>query len=132
MALFADTFFYLALVSKTDAYRTQAVQLAEATTDTLITTAWVMTEVADALSSPQQRIGFVRLLEFCEQDPKTTIVPPSPELYAEGIRLYRSRPDKGWSLTDCISFSVMRREGIVSALTKDRHFEQAGFTVLFR
>jgi hypothetical protein len=46
--------------------------------------------------------------------------------------LYIQRPDKGYSLTDCISMQTMRREGLTEALTKDRHFEQEGFQVLFR
>ena len=40
------------------------------------------------------------------------------------------RLDKDWSLTDCISFIVMRRRGLTDALTSDHHFEQAGFTIL--
>jgi predicted nucleic acid-binding protein len=55
------------------------------------------------------------------------IVGPEPETFTQGIELYRNRPDKNWSLTDCISFVVMKREGITEALTGDRHFEQAGF-----
>jgi predicted nucleic acid-binding protein len=46
--------------------------------------------------------------------------------------LYVNRPDKQWSLTDCISFVVMEREGIADALTGDKHFEQAGFNVLLK
>jgi predicted nucleic acid-binding protein len=46
------------------------------------------------------------------------------------ISLFGARPDNNWSLTDCISFVVMRDEGIIDALTGDRHFEQAGFKVL--
>jgi len=38
--------------------------------------------------------------------------------------------DKEWSLTDCISFAVMHREGLTEAPTGDRHFEQAGFHAL--
>jgi hypothetical protein len=49
-----------------------------------------------------------------------------------GIQLYNSRLDKDWSLTDCISFVVMRERGITEALTGDHHFEQAGFTTLFK
>lgn len=45
----------------------------------------------------------------------------------EGIRLSASRADKEWSLTDCISFVLMRREAVSEALTGDCHFEQAGF-----
>jgi len=53
-------------------------------------------------------------------------------LYLAGLALYRARPDKGYSLTDCISIQTMRREGLTDALTNDRHFEQEGVRALFR
>jgi predicted nucleic acid-binding protein len=53
-------------------------------------------------------------------------------VYDAGIELYRSRPDKDWSLTDCISFVVMSERRITTALTGDHHFEQAGFTALLK
>ncbi len=49
------------------------------------------------------------------------------DLCARGWQLYRDRLDKDWSLTDCVSFVVMRHRAITEALTADRHFEQAGF-----
>ena len=49
-----------------------------------------------------------------------------------GLDLYRARPDKRYSLTDCISMQTMRKEGITEVLTNDRHFEQEGFRALFR
>jgi len=48
-------------------------------------------------------------------------------LFQDGVKLFAARPDKEWSLTDCMSFVVMTREGITEALTGDHHFEQAGF-----
>jgi uncharacterized protein len=60
------------------------------------------------------------------------VVPQSRESFRAGLELYRARPDKGYSLTDCISMQTMRREGITDALTNDRHFEQEGFRALFR
>ena len=54
------------------------------------------------------------------------------ERRVDGLALYNARPDKGYSLTDCISMEAMRREGINQALTNDRHFEQEGFRALFR
>jgi uncharacterized protein len=45
--------------------------------------------------------------------------------------IYKARPDKGWSLTDCISFTVMSERG-TDALIADRHFEQAGFRLLMK
>ena len=43
--------------------------------------------------------------------------------------VYGARPDKGWSLTVCISFAVMAELGLTEALTGDHHFEQAGFQI---
>jgi uncharacterized protein len=47
-----------------------------------------------------------------------------------GFALYQSRPDKQYSLPDCISMATMRQEGSTDILTHDNHFTQEGFTVL--
>jgi predicted nucleic acid-binding protein len=44
--------------------------------------------------------------------------------------LFIDRPDKSYTLTDCLSFVMMRRLGIETAVATDRHFSQEGFTVL--
>jgi len=49
----------------------------------------------------------------------------------DGLTLYEARPDKVYSLTDCISMQVMRREGLTDVLTNDHHFTQEGFHILF-
>lgn len=49
-----------------------------------------------------------------------------------GVDLFEQRPDKEWSLVDCISFGVMQDEKLTEALTGDRHFEQAGFVALLK
>ena len=56
----------------------------------------------------------------------------SRELFQVGMNLHRARRDKAWSLTDCISFHVMREDGVSKALVYDEHFEQAGFEALLR
>ena len=56
--------------------------------------------------------------------------PLSEALLQQGLALYRARPDKDWGLTDCVSFVLMKQEGITEALTADVHFRQAGFTAL--
>ena len=65
-------------------------------------------------------------------DPTVRVIPQSRASFLAGLELYRSRPDKHYSLTDCISMETMRREGLTEALTNDRHFEQEGFRALFR
>ncbi len=88
--------------------------------------------MADALAAPQQRPVFAALLERLLADAAVTIVPPSQELFERGVELFNDRPDKGWSLTDCISFVVMDQRRLMDALTADHHFEQVGFNVLLK
>jgi predicted nucleic acid-binding protein len=72
------------------------------------------------------------LLEALSNDEMIEIVPVGEELYRDGLRLYKDRIDKDWSLTHCISFLVMQNRRLTDALTTDRHFEQAGFRALLR
>ena len=93
---------------------------------------WVLLEVADALADSGTRERFVALERHLRQDGRTRLVAPSRVLLARAVRLYASRRDKEWSLTDCTSFLIMRDLGLKDALTGDRHFEQAGFRALLR
>ena len=63
-------------------------------------------------------------------DARIEVVPFQPELIDSAVQLYRTRPDKDWSLTDCLSFVVMERRHLTEALTTDGHFEQAGLKVM--
>ena len=56
--------------------------------------------------------------------------PTNPQSFLDGFALYKARPDKEYSLTDCISMEAMRQEGISEILTHDNHFTQEGFTIL--
>ena len=49
------------------------------------------------------------------------------DLFQKAFDLLELRPDKRYSLTDCVSFVVMRERGIATAFAFDRHFEQEGF-----
>ena len=130
--LFADTFYFLALLNLDDGAHARALSHSQTRIDPLLTTAWVLIEVADALAIPGMRESFPRLLAALRADPACTIVPPTETLFDQGVDLYAQRLDKGWSLTDCISFVVMQQHGVTEALTGDHHFEQAGFTALLR
>ncbi|HEY8665094.1 MAG TPA: PIN domain-containing protein [Tepidisphaeraceae bacterium] len=129
---FADTFFFLALLKKDDEAHELATEIIDALHNGLVTTEWVLTEVADALASPIWRSHFVPLLDLLRNHPLITVVSSGGTLFDEGVRLYQSRPDKHWSLTDCISFVVMKDRGMTHALTGDHHFEQAGFVAILR
>ena len=64
--------------------------------------------------------------------PSFVVVPQSPELFAAGLDLYSRRPDKTYSMVDCISMVVCSDRGITDVLTYDHDFEREGFRALLR
>ncbi|MEK7795149.1 MAG: PIN domain-containing protein, partial [Candidatus Hydrogenedentota bacterium] len=92
----------------------------------------IITEASSSMSRPPFRRKWINFYNELLTNKRFEVVPPSVDLYVEGMTLYQDYHDKSWSLTDCISFVVMRDRGIAHALTADRHFEQAGFTIEFK
>lgn len=129
-AVFADSYYYLAIVSDHDAGHERAVEFARAYHGRVVTTDWVLLEVADALSAPQRRQVFLELIESLRSDGMVIVIEASRELFDVGLRLFADRQDKAWSLTDCTSFVVMQQFGLGEPLTADHHFEQAGYIAL--
>jgi predicted nucleic acid-binding protein len=131
-AVFADTFFYLALTVPSDPAHLPAVEFARQFRGRVITTDWVLVEVANAVAAPRSRKIFIDLWRQIGVDRNTAVIRANWSLLERGVQLYESRFDKGWSLTDCISFIVMQDHGIAEALTGDHHFEHAGFQALLK
>lgn len=130
--VFADTYYWLALINPRDGAHQEAVALSQSLTQPLVTTAWALTEVGDAMCLPANRPAFVKLLEDIGNDSETSVVPAEQKWFDLGVTLYRDRLDKKWSLTDCISFVVMKDLAITDALTGDGDFVQAGFRILMK
>ena len=127
---FADAFFFFAWWNRRDQAHGRVQDFLVEFDGDLVTTRWVLTEVADGLASTPARARVRGLFEELETDSMLTVVSSTEALYRRGLALYDQRPDKQWSLTDCISFVVMGDEGLTEALTGDHHFEQAGFAAL--
>jgi len=133
--LFADTFYWVALYSPRDRWHRQAVDLSRTFgAHHLWTTEEVLTEFL-AICSPlglRSRQRVFNLARRILADPGITVLPQTHESFLEGLTLYEQRPDKHYSLTDCISMNVMRRHGLTEVLSYDHHFKQEGFQLLFR
>ncbi len=97
----------------------------------LVLTDAVATELCNALAS-FDRPAAIKFVRGCQANPKVTTVQIDSDLFARSFDLYSTRLDKDWSLTDCISFTVLGGRGITLAATSDHHFEQAGFVALLR
>ena len=130
-AVFADTFFYLALLRDDDPAHRRA--LAESQVNrTIVTTEFILLELGNACARAEDHADFLALVEGMRASPRLNIIPLHSQLLDRGLELMAKRPDKDWSLTDCVSFVVMEREGVRQALTADLHFEQAGFNALLK
>ncbi len=129
-AVFADTFYWIALTNPADAAHERANEF----TNDLVTTEEVLTEYLNYFCTgpAHLRRKAALIVEAVFQDPTVRLIPQSNASFRAGFALYQSRPDKGYSLTDCISMETMRREGLDDVLTNDRHFEQESFRALFR
>ena len=130
--VFADTSYYGALLSPKDVLHEPAVEWARTGGRQVVLTEFILVELGNGLHLPADRKVFSEFVGQLRADPDVTVIPASSGLFEAGLELYRERPDKRWSLTDCTSFVVMREHGLTEALTADRHFEQAGFKALLR
>ena len=125
--VFADTAFWIGLVVKQDQYHERAQEWSLRIVGRVTTTAAVLLETANALARPAWRSHAVDLIDHLQQRHDVDVLELSADLRNRGWDLYRRRPDKAWSLTDCVSFVVMEERGLIDALTVDGHFRQAGF-----
>jgi predicted nucleic acid-binding protein len=129
---FVDTGYWIALTDAGDQYHARARSLAVSVRPPFVTTDAVLLEVGNALSAARWRALGVALLDDVRTSPDVEVVPLTPDLFERAVALYRSRRDKEWGLTDCVSFVVMQDRGITEALAADQHFIQAGFRALLR
>jgi predicted nucleic acid-binding protein len=134
-AVFADTFYWIALADFSDRFHERAVALTVVHgAQPLITTDEVLTEYLNYFGGYPEAVrhhvaaSVRRILGLSS----IRVISQSRVSFLAGLTLYEKRADKGYSLTDCISMETMHREGLSHVLTNDRHFEQEGFRALFR
>lgn len=76
-----------------------------------------------------RRLG-IALVEATLRNPSFEIIRQTPELFDAAFQLYRERPDKGYSLTDCMSMVICAEHDISDVFTHDHHFKQEGLRPL--
>lgn len=93
----------------------------------LVTTSYVFDEIVTFFNSRGRHAKAVEIGLRLRQSMRIDLIHVDEALFEQGWSYFQSRRDKRYSLTDCISFVLMKRDGVDEALAFDRHFEQAGF-----
>jgi len=130
--VFADTSYYVALVNPSDHWHARAIGFSADWLGRVFTTEYILVEMASMLCRGENRNAYLALLQDIQADPSVVVEPATTSLFTAGLKLFAARPDKDWSLVDCISFVVMKQRRLKVALTADRHFIQAGFDAVLR
>ncbi|HEV7429059.1 MAG TPA: PIN domain-containing protein [Thermoanaerobaculia bacterium] len=132
-AYFVDAWYLIALADSSDSHHRQVKRLDPRLTGTpLLTHDGVLTEfltyfAAGGRNSRSQAAALVRDIVSRSSEYQ---VERSSDLFFAALALYAQRPDKEYSLVDCMSMTLMRERGITHVLTNDHHFRQEGFTVV--
>ncbi len=129
---FADTSLFVAFLNRRDEFHDLAVRYIGDESNNLVTTSWILVELGNFVCKSRTRRRFAPFVRDLRDDPLVEILPPTADAFDQALHLYARRPDKDWSMTDCLSFLVMRERRLREALTTDHHFEQAGFKALLR
>ena len=132
---FVDTSgFYSLLVHKDRMHATAADYMARAARDQgrFVTTDYVLDEAVTLLKARGHGELISPLFDAIDNSSAMRIEWTTSEHFDEARSFCLRHSDKAWSFTDSVSFLVMQSLGLVTALTSDRHFAQAGFQVLLK
>ena len=133
--VFADTAYWIAILNRHDQLHSIAVQLSRKLQPSqIVTTELVLIELLNDFGSRNSNLRSIAMNSVIalQNDPNVQIISQTPERFQFAFSLYCKRPDKAWSLTDCLSFIIMSEYNITGALSYDQHFIQAGFQALMR
>src|SRR4051812_16194281 len=99
-SMFADSLFFFAILNMKDQAHQKAIAFSNQHKARVVTTTWVLAEVADGLARFASRRAFRQLVAEFRAGLANEIVPATEEAFERGMDLYDKRPDKQWSLTD--------------------------------
>ncbi len=127
--VFLDTGYIIALEDADDGNHAAALEHRAGlrTMPALTTTSYIVDEVVTFFNARGQHAKAVELGGALLSSSSVVMVHVTASMLGRGLDLLRERPDKRYSLTDCISFVAMRERGISVAFAFDKHFEQEGF-----
>jgi uncharacterized protein len=131
--IFVDALYWVAVINPKDQWHARAVEVGTGIEGRdLVTTESVLIELMNFFGEYGAgfRLKTARLVQALLDRDDVEIAIQTQSDFLAGIDLYRARPDKGYSLTDCISMNAMKERDLTEVLTHDHHFAQEGFVIL--
>ena len=124
MPIFVDTSAWYALLDKTDSDHVSAVEFNKSLNHSKVTTNYVADEI---ITLTKARLGYRNAVEIGKKlwnETIATLIRVTPSDEKKAMEIFVNYHDKGFSFTDCTSFAVMERFGIIEAFAFDEHFDQ--------
>lgn len=132
--VFVDTSGWLAAINTRDSQYNNVVETYSdlvAKRTTFVTSNLVVAEMHILIVRERGAAAGCALLDAIYTDPLYRVVAVDRELESEATdRWLRRFSDQRFSLTDAVSFEIMRRDRIGDALALDKHFEVAGYRMM--
>jgi predicted nucleic acid-binding protein len=131
--VFVDTWAHTALIFQEDQWHDVALALSRqlhAERRLFVTTEWVLTEFLGGVSHARLRLRAAEYVRRLRLSPAVEIHPATHQDWLRAFDYYTARPDKEWSLVDCLSILVCQDRGITEVFSGDHHFQQAGLRIL--
>lgn len=133
--MFVDTSALVALINEEDSYHSQAIELftkCHENNSYLVTSHYIVSEFITMMRCSYKKpiekiVTFIRNIQVSEIE----IFGISKEVFDDAINFLLKYEDHYFSVTDCISFIVMKELKTKDVLTTDKHFTIAGFNCLF-
>ena len=130
--VFLDTVGLIALWNRSDQWHTAATAAflgLDPKATRLVTTTYVLLECANAAARRPYRDKVIAIRDDLGQ--AGDLYDPTPQELEQAWTDYARGLVGSAGIVDHVSFAVMRRLGLTEVFTNDRHFQAAGFTILF-
>jgi predicted nucleic acid-binding protein len=131
--IFIDTSGFFALLASDDDRHAEAAKVVAAAQKRkrpFVTTDYVLDETATLLKSRRKTHLLRDFFDRLDRSRACRVEWTDSERFHKTREFFLKHADQEWSFTDCLSFRVMSELRLRDALTKDAHFQQAGFTPL--
>jgi predicted nucleic acid-binding protein len=131
-SIFVDTGAWFAVADKSDQFHRKAVSTLQKLTHdgfVLLTSNLVVHETVMLLTRKISKHAAITFLEKIHFDDRVEIFHADEIVEREAYQFFRSYDEHDFSITDCVSFVLMKRHGVKQVFTFDKHFKTMRFSV---